>query len=33
MAMQVEDFLSFYNLLEKLIPHVKEEGDNLLTLA
>ncbi len=33
MAMQVKDFLSFYNLLEKLIPHVKEEGDNLLTLA
>jgi hypothetical protein len=33
MAMQVKNFLSFYNLLEKLIPYVKDEGGNLLTLA
>jgi hypothetical protein len=33
MAMQVKDFLSFYNLLEKLIPYVKYEGGNLTTLA
>jgi hypothetical protein len=33
MAMQVKDFLSFYNLLEKLIPYVKDESGNLMTLA
>jgi hypothetical protein len=33
MAMQVKEFLSLYNLLDKLIGCVKDEGGNLSTLA
>ncbi len=33
MAVQVKDFLSLYNLLNKLIAYVKDEGGNLSTLA
>jgi hypothetical protein len=33
MALQVKDILSSYNLLDKLFAHVKDEGDNLSTLA
>ncbi len=33
MATQVKELLSFYNLLEKLITYVKDEGDNLSTFA
>jgi hypothetical protein len=31
MAMQVRDFLSFYNLLEKLITIMKDEGGHFLS--
>jgi hypothetical protein len=33
MVMQVKDLLSFYNLLDKIIAYVKDEGGNLSTLA
>ncbi len=33
MTMQVKDQLSFYNLLDKIIVYVKDEGGNLSTLA
>jgi hypothetical protein len=33
MVVQVKDFLSLYNLLEKLIVYVKEESGNLSTLG
>jgi hypothetical protein len=33
MAMQVRDLLAFFNLLEKLVAYVKDEGGNLSTLA
>ncbi len=33
MVAQVKELLSFYNLLDKLIAHVKDEGGNLSTLA
>jgi hypothetical protein len=33
MTMQVKDLLSFYNLLDKMIACVKDEGGNLSTLA
>jgi hypothetical protein len=33
MTMQVKDLLSFYNLLDKIIACVKDEGGNLATLA
>jgi hypothetical protein len=29
----VMDFMSSYNLLDKLIPYVKDEGGNLSTLG
>jgi len=32
MAVQVKDLLSSYNLLDKLIAYVKDEGGNLSTL-
>jgi hypothetical protein len=32
MAMQMKELLSFYNLLDKLIAYVKDEGGNLSTL-
>jgi len=33
MAAQVKELLLFYNLLDKLIIYVKDEGGNLSTLA
>jgi hypothetical protein len=33
MAAQVKELLSSYNLLEKLIAYVKDEGGNMSTLA
>jgi hypothetical protein len=33
MAAQVRDLLDFYNLLEKWVAYVKDEGGNLSTLA
>jgi hypothetical protein len=33
MAAQVKDLLSSYSLCDKLIAYVKDEGDNLSTLA
>jgi hypothetical protein len=33
MAMQVKELLSSYNLLDKLIAYVKDEGGNLSTLV
>jgi hypothetical protein len=33
MATQVRDLLAFYNLLEKQVAYVKDEGGNLPTLA
>jgi hypothetical protein len=33
MAMQVKDFLSLYNLLDKLIAYVEDEGGNLSTFT
>jgi hypothetical protein len=33
MAAQVKELLSSYNLLDKLIAYVKDEGGNLSTLA
>jgi len=33
MAVQVKDFVSLYNLLNKLITYVKDEGGNFSTLA
>jgi hypothetical protein len=33
MVVQVKDFLSSYNLLNKLIAYVKDEGGNLSTFA
>jgi hypothetical protein len=33
MTIQVKDLLSFYNLLDKIITYVKDEGGNLSTLA
>jgi hypothetical protein len=33
MAMQVKDFLSLYNLLNKLITYVQDEGGNMSTFA
>jgi hypothetical protein len=33
MAMQVKELLSSYNLLDKLITYVKDEGGNLSTLV
>jgi len=32
-GIEVKDFLSLYNLLNKLIAYVKDEGGNLSTLA
>jgi hypothetical protein len=33
MTTHVNDLLSLYNLLEKLIAYVKDKGDNMSTLA
>jgi hypothetical protein len=33
MVAQVKDLLLFYNLLDKIIAYVKNEGGNLSTLA
>ncbi len=33
MVAQVKDFLSSYNLLDKLIVYVKDKGGNMSTLA
>jgi hypothetical protein len=33
MAMQVRDLIFPYNLLEKLIAYVKDEGGNMSTFA
>jgi len=33
MAMQVKDLLASYNLLDKLVAYVKDEGGNLSAFA
>jgi hypothetical protein len=33
MVTQIKDLFSFYNLLDKIIAYVKDEGGNLSTLA
>jgi hypothetical protein len=33
MAMQLKDFLAWYELLDKVIPYVKDEGANLSTFT